>query len=73
MPSSVPDTMNVIEIAEFGGPDVLKPAKRPVPKPGPGEVLIEVVAAGINRPDMLQRQGGYRPWRCSMSDRKSVV
>jgi putative PIG3 family NAD(P)H quinone oxidoreductase len=61
MPNSVPDTMNVIEIAEFGGPDVLKPAKRPVPKPGPGEVLIEVVAAGINRPDMLQRQGGYRP------------
>ena len=54
------DSMNAIEIAEFGGPEVLKPAKRPVPKPGPGEVLIEVAAAGINRPDMLQRQGGYR-------------
>ena len=61
MANPVPETMNAIEIAEFGGPDVLKPAKRPVPKPGPGEVLIEVAAAGINRPDMLQRQGGYRP------------
>jgi putative PIG3 family NAD(P)H quinone oxidoreductase len=61
MPNPPPDMMNAIEITEFGGPDVLKPAKRPVPKPGPGEVLIEVAAAGINRPDMLQRQGGYRP------------
>ena len=55
------DSMNAIEIAEFGGPEVLKPVKRPVPKPGKGEVLIEVAAAGVNRPDVLQRQGGYRP------------
>lgn len=55
------DSMNVIEIAEFGGPDVLKPAKRAMPKPRPGEVLVEVAAAGVNRPDVLQRQGGYRP------------
>jgi NADPH2:quinone reductase len=55
------DNMNAIEIAEFGGPEVLKPAKRPMPKPAAGEVLIEVAAAGVNRPDMLQRQGGYRP------------
>ena len=61
MPDNLPDTMNAIEIAGFGGPEVLKPAKRPVPKPGPGEILIEVAAAGINRPDVLQRQGGYRP------------
>ncbi len=61
MPDKLPDTMNAIEIVEFGGPDVLKPAKRPVPKPGAGEVLIEVGAAGVNRPDILQRQGGYRP------------
>jgi NADPH2:quinone reductase len=61
MSDSLPETMNAIEIAGFGGPEVLKPARRPVPRPGPGEVLIEVAAAGVNRPDVLQRQGGYRP------------
>ena len=61
MANALPEMMNAIEIAEFGGPDVLKLAKRPMPKPGAGEVLIEVAAAGINRPDILQRQGGYRP------------
>jgi putative PIG3 family NAD(P)H quinone oxidoreductase len=55
------ETMNAIEIAGYGGPEVLKPARRPKPKPGPGELLIEVAAAGVNRPDMLQRQGGYKP------------
>jgi putative PIG3 family NAD(P)H quinone oxidoreductase len=58
---SLPETMNVAEISGFGGPEVLKPAKRPVPVPGVGEVLIDVAAAGVNRPDVLQRQGGYRP------------
>ncbi len=58
---SLPETMNVAEIAQFGGPEVLKPATRPVPQPAAGEVLIEVAAAGVNRPDVLQRQGGYRP------------
>jgi putative PIG3 family NAD(P)H quinone oxidoreductase len=53
--------MIAIEIAGHGGPEVLKPARRPVPRPGPGEVLIEVAAAGVNRPDVLQRQGGYKP------------
>ena len=53
--------MIAIEIAGYGGPDVLKPVRRPVPQPGPGEVLIEVTAAGVNRPDVLQRQGGYKP------------
>src|ERR1051326_829841 len=61
MANALPEMMKAIEIAEFGGPDVLKLAKRPMPKPGAGEVLIEVAAAGINRPDILQRQGGYRP------------
>jgi NADPH2:quinone reductase len=57
----LPETMTVIEAREPGGPEVLAPAKRPVPKPGPGEVLIEVAAAGVNRPDVLQRQGLYPP------------
>jgi NADPH2:quinone reductase len=57
----LPETMTVIEAREAGAPEVLVRATRPVPKPGPGEVLIEVAAAGINRPDVLQRQGLYPP------------
>jgi NADPH2:quinone reductase len=57
----LPETMTVIEAREPGGPEVLVPAQRPVPEPGPGEVLIEVAAAGVNRPDVLQRQGLYPP------------
>jgi NADPH2:quinone reductase len=57
----MPESMTCIEIIEPGGPDVLQTAIRPVPIPGPGEVLIKVAAAGINRPDILQRQGGYAP------------
>ena len=53
--------MRVIEISEFGGPDVLKIAERPTPTPGPGEVVIKVVAAGVNRPDVVQRYGKYSP------------
>jgi putative PIG3 family NAD(P)H quinone oxidoreductase len=53
--------MIAIEIAGYGGPEVLKPVSRAIPRPGPGEVLIEVAAAGVNRPDVLQRQGGYKP------------
>ncbi|GMU45745.1 MAG: NAD(P)H-quinone oxidoreductase [Pseudomonadales bacterium] len=56
---SLPITMNCIEIARPGGPEVLTPAQRPLPAPGDGEVLIRVVAAGVNRPDVVQRQGGY--------------
>ncbi len=55
------ETMTAIEIAEPGGPEVLRPTERPRPEPGPGEVLIEVAAAGVNRPDVLQRKGGYPP------------
>lgn len=57
----LPKTMTVIEAKAAGGPEVLAPGTRPVPEPGPGEVLIEVAAAGINRPDVLQRQGLYPP------------
>ncbi len=55
------ETMTAIEITEPGGPDVLRPCRRPIPSPGHGEVLIRVRAAGVNRPDVLQRQGGYPP------------
>jgi NADPH2:quinone reductase len=55
----IPETMAAIEIAEPGGPDVLKPVSVPVPQPGPDEVLIRVAAAGVNRPDVVQRQGLY--------------
>ena len=61
MSADVPAKMTAIEITEAGDPDVLKPAERPVPEPGEGEVLIRVAAAGVNRPDVLQRQGAYPP------------
>jgi NADPH2:quinone reductase len=53
--------MHAIEIVRHGAPEVLQPAQRPVPEPGPGEVLIKVAASGVNRPDVLQRQGHYAP------------
>jgi putative PIG3 family NAD(P)H quinone oxidoreductase len=53
--------MKVVEISEFGAPDVLKIAQRGTPSPGAGEVLIKVVAAGVNRPDVVQRYGKYPP------------
>lgn len=61
MTSFLPDNMTVIEIASPGGAEVLVPAKRRLLPPRRGEVLIRVVAAGVNRPDVLQRQGGYPP------------
>ncbi|TVQ56361.1 MAG: NAD(P)H-quinone oxidoreductase [Rhodobacteraceae bacterium] len=56
-----PETMRVIEIAEPGGPEALRLAHRPIPAPGHGEILIKVAAAGVNRPDALQRAGLYDP------------
>lgn len=53
--------MRVVEIAEPGGAEVLRIAERPVPTPGPNEVLIEIAAAGVNRPDLMQRMGRYPP------------
>ncbi len=58
---TIPGTMTCIEITEPGGPEVLKPAKRPVPEPAADEVLIAVRAAGVNRPDCIQREGNYAP------------
>src|SRR5258706_14281994 len=58
---SVPIEMTVIEIAAPGGPEQLKLGLRPVPQPGDGEVLVRVAAAGVNRPDVMQRQGRYPP------------
>ena len=58
---SVPKEMAVVEIAAPGGPEQLKPAVRPVPEPGAGEVLVRVAASGVNRPDVMQRQGRYPP------------
>ncbi|SDV50014.1 NADPH2:quinone reductase [Chitinasiproducens palmae] len=54
-------TMKAVEIDGFGAPEVLRLAERPLPQPGPGEVLIKVAASGINRPDVLQRLGNYPP------------
>ena len=53
--------MKAIEITQPGGPEVLRPCERPMPVPGAGEVLIRVHAAGVNRPDVLQRSGSYPP------------
>ena len=57
----VPETMIAVEISAPGGPDVLKAKTVPVPKPGPGQVLVKVAAAGVNRPDVAQRMGVYPP------------
>ncbi len=58
---SVPREMMAIEIAAPGGPEQLRMARRPMPQPGEGEVLVRVAAAGVNRPDVMQRQGRYPP------------
>jgi putative PIG3 family NAD(P)H quinone oxidoreductase len=59
--SMLPDTMTAIEITRAGGPEVLKPATRPVPKPEAGQVLIKVAFAGVNRHDCGQRNRGFGP------------
>ena len=58
---ALPVSMTAIEIREPGGPEVLQPVQRPVPSVGPREVLVRVVAAGVNRPDVFQRLGNYPP------------
>ena len=58
---AIEDMMIAIDPPVAGGPEVLQPVERPVPKPGAGEVLIRVAAAGVNRPDVMQRLGFYPP------------
>ena len=59
--ADIPERMTAIEIAAPGGPEVLRAVERPVPHPSAGEVLVRVEAAGVNRPDVLQRLGTYPP------------
>jgi NADPH2:quinone reductase len=59
--SALPSIMTAIGIREPGKPEVLVPEERPVPQPGAGEILIKVEAAGVNRPDVMQRRGLYPP------------
>jgi len=61
MSPAIPENMRAIEIAQPGAPDVLRPVTRPLPKTGPEDVLIQVSAAGVNRPDVMQRLGMYPP------------
>ncbi len=58
---TLPDTMTAVAISKPGGPEVLVPEERPAPRPGHGQILIEVAYAGVNRPDALQRSGSYAP------------
>ena len=59
--SALPSRMTAIAIPAPGGPEVLVPEERPVPQPGAGEILVKVAAAGVNRPDVMQRMGLYPP------------
>jgi putative PIG3 family NAD(P)H quinone oxidoreductase len=59
--SDIPEMMRAVQALEPGGPEVLHIVELPVPQPGPGEVLVKVAAAGVNRPDVLQRLGNYPP------------
>jgi NADPH:quinone reductase len=61
MPAIVPESMTAVGFAQPGGPEVLRPEVLPVPAPSPGEVLIKVAFAGVNRPDVVQRLGQYPP------------
>jgi NADPH2:quinone reductase len=58
---ALPTSMTVIAIKTPGGPEMLVPEQRPVPRPGEGEILVKVAAAGVNRPDVMQRKGLYPP------------
>ena len=57
----LPAQMTVVGISKPGGPEVLVPETRALPVPGPGEILVKVLAAGVNRPDVAQRSGAYPP------------
>ncbi len=57
----LPAQMTVVAISKPGGPEVLVPEQRALPQPGPDEILVNVLAAGVNRPDVAQRSGAYPP------------
>jgi putative PIG3 family NAD(P)H quinone oxidoreductase len=59
--AALPTQMTAIGIKAAGGPDMLVPQQRPVPSPAAGEILVKVAAAGVNRPDVMQRMGLYPP------------
>ena len=59
--AALPTTMTAIGIKAAGGPDMLVPEHRPIPRPNAGEILVKVAAAGVNRPDVMQRMGLYPP------------
>jgi len=59
--TNLPAKMRAVEIAKPGGPEVLTPAERALPQPRAGEILVKVAAAGVNRPDVMQRMGRYAP------------
>ena len=59
--TALPTRMTAIGIKAPGGPEMLVPEQRPVPTPGQAEILVKVAAAGVNRPDVMQRQGLYPP------------
>jgi NADPH:quinone reductase len=59
--TTLPSQMTAIAIRAPGGPEVLTPEQRPVPAPGAGDILVKVAAAGVNRPDVMQRMGQYPP------------
>jgi NADPH2:quinone reductase len=59
--AELPTTMTAIGIKSPGGPEMLVPEQRPLPKPGASEILVKVAAAGVNRPDVMQRKGSYPP------------
>src|SRR5450756_1374750 len=59
--TALPTRMTAIGIKAPGGPEMLVPEQRPVPTPSDGEILVKVAAAGVNRPDVMQRQGLYPP------------
>jgi NADPH2:quinone reductase len=61
LPETLPETMTAIGFETPGGPEVLQPQALPVPVPGPGQVLVKVAFAGVNRPDVIQRRGLYPP------------
>lgn len=60
-PADLPDSMTAVEILGVGGPEQLRLGTRPMPRPAVGEVLVRVAAAGVNRPDVMQRQGRHPP------------